>query len=418
MKYLLHTLAALLTTTVAFSEIIPSRSLFNGKDLTGWKGEGYAVENGELVCTEKGKSLISEGTFSNYILDFEFKLTSGANNGLGVHYPGTGDSAYTGMELQILDDTAEKHQKLIDSQFHGSIYRLAAAKKNSQKPIGEWNRQRVSILGPAVMIELNGEIILRSNLDDLTAKNPSHEGVKRRSGHIALLGYGDRVTFRNIKIAEVPPAANTEGVLAAGFTRLCNGRNLDGWKHNDSPEWSYTDGIIKHTGNKGTPADLWTEKEYGDFIMVFDWRWSGPGAMKKQPFILPDGLLKKDAAGKPELIEIEDVDSGIFLRGNSKSQVNLWNWNVGSGEVWGYRNDEKLPADVRAAVTPKIKADHPVGQWNRAMITMKGDRLTVNINNQVVIDNAQLPGVAPKGPIGLQHHGVAVDFANLWIKEL
>jgi hypothetical protein len=261
-----------------------------------------------------------------------------------------------------------------------------------------------------VTVELNGETILSVNLDEMAASHPDHQGVKRRAGHIAWLGHGDRVAFRNIEIAEVPPAANTEGVMAAGFTRLFNGKNLDGWKHGNSPEWTVVNGILKHSGRRGEPADLWTEKEYGDCTLVFDWRWSGRGPMKSQPTVMPDGSHN----GKSE---IEELDSGIYLRGSTKSQVNLWNWTVGSGEVYGYRTDPKMSAEVKAGVTPKTKADRPLGEWNRTMITLKGDRLSVSLNGRVVIDNAQLPGVPAKGPIGLQHHGSAIDFANFWIKE-
>ena len=118
------------------------------------------------------------------------------------------------------------------------------------------------------------------------------------------------------------------------------------------------------------------------------------------------------------MIEIEELDSGIYLRGDSQSQVNLWNWPIGSGEVYGYRTNPKQPPEIRAGVTPKVRADRPVGEWNRMMITLQGERLTVSLNGRVVIENAQLPGIPAKGPIGLQHHGAAIDFANIWIKEL
>ena len=117
--------------------------------------------------------------------------------------------------------------------------------------------------------------------------------------------------------------------------------------------------------------------------------------------------------------EIDDAgDSGIYLRGNSKSQVNIWCWGCGSGEVYGYRKDASLAPEVRAGVTPKLKADNPIGQWNRFVITMKGDRLTVVLNGKTVIENAQLPGVPAEGAIALQHHGAPIEFAGLYVKEL
>ncbi|MES2658702.1 MAG: DUF1080 domain-containing protein [Verrucomicrobiota bacterium] len=415
---LIPLIAAAFASNVFAADSSTARPLFNGKDLSGWKGDGYVVEDGAIVCTPEGKNLVSEQTFASYILEFDFKLPPGGNNGLGIHYPGTGDGAYAGMEIQVLDNSDPKYKELKDYQFNGSLYTLAPAKKSGLKPVGEWNHERITVSNPGLTVELNGEIILRANLDDLSARNPEHQGAKRRAGHIAFLGHGDRVAFRNITIIETKPAANTEGVMAAGFTRLFNGRNLDGWKHGNSPEWTVSNGILKHSGRPGEPSDLWTEKEYGDCTLVFDWRWAGSGPLMKQPVVLSDGSNKLGADGKPELVEIEELDSGIYLRGNIKSQVNLWNWPIGSGEVYGYRTDTGLSPEVRAGVTPKTKADRPPGEWNRTMVTIKGDRLTVAMNGRVVIDNAQLPGVPAKGAIGIQHHGAAIDFANLWIKEL
>jgi hypothetical protein len=153
--------------------------------------------------------------------------------------------------------------------------------------------------------------------------------------------------------------------------------------------------------------------------MVCDWRFPAKPKKLKRPVILPNGDYAMESSGKPKEVEVMDAgDSGIYLRGSSKSQVNMWCWPIGSGEVYGYRTDRSLPEKVRAGVTPKLKADKPLGEWNRFIITMKGDRLTVNLNGKVVIENAELPGVAKKGPIALQHHGDPVEFANLFIREL
>jgi len=110
---------------------------------------------------------------------------------------------------------------------------------------------------------------------------------------------------------------------------------------------------------------------------------------------------------------VPDSDSGIYLRGNDKAQVNIWCWPVGSGEVYGYRTDESMPASVRAGVTPKRLADRNIGEWNTFEITVKGSRLTVVLNGERVIEDAELPGLARRGRIALQHHGSKKD--GVWI---
>ena len=83
-----------------------------------------------------------------------------------------------------------------------------------------------------------------------------------------------------------------------------------------------------------------------------------------------------------------------------------------------FRKNKQLPAAVRAAVTPKEVADAPLGKWNRFVITLKGDRVSVVLNEKKVIEDAQLPGIAARGPIGLEHHNEVVEFGNLFIREL
>lgn len=176
-------------------------SLFNGKDLTGWKGGNYVVEDGAIVC--KGANLVTEKKYTNYVFEFEFLLPPGGNNGLGIHYPGSGGPSGAGMELQILDNKHPKYAKLIDSQYHGSLYKLKAAKRGHLKPAGEWNRQQVKVNGPSVKVVLNGVGILDANLDEINKQKPKHKGAKRRSGHICFCGHGAPVKFKNITILEL-----------------------------------------------------------------------------------------------------------------------------------------------------------------------------------------------------------------------
>lgn len=224
---------------------------------------------------------------------------------------------------------------------------------------------------------------------------------------------------------------------ADGFVSLFNGRDLSGWKvpPGDNGHWKVVNGVIDYDARSESPErdkSMFSEKSFKDFILKVDWRLKTdePGYMNpnvKQ--ILPDGSHKKGPDGKDANLTLEDVDSGIYLRGSSKAQVNIWMWPVGSGEVYGYRTDPKMPPEVRAGVTPKKHMDKPRGQWNTFEITMKGDRLTVKLNGGEVISNVQLPGIPSEGPIALQHHGsmragkwtsppALVQFRNIVIKEL
>ena len=218
-----------------------------------------------------------------------------------------------------------------------------------------------------------------------------------------------------------------------GFKTLFNGKNLDGFvvPEGDNGHWKVLNGVIDYDAQSEAKGEkhLWTERKFGDFELLIDWRIKKTTGLYAMPIVLPDGSHKLDENGKEIKIPRPNADSGIYLRGSSKSQLNIWCWPVGSGEVYGYRMDKKMPPEVRAGVTPKKNADNPVGEWNTFRITMKGDRLTVVLNGETVIENAKLPGVPAKGRLALQHHGhfkegkfypasSLVQFRNIHIKEL
>ena len=219
-----------------------------------------------------------------------------------------------------------------------------------------------------------------------------------------------------------------------GFTPLFNGKDLTGWKvpTGDNGHWRVVDGVIDYDAASEATGDkaLWSEKSFGDFVLRVDWRIKATPYVNPNVFIIkPDGSHKKDADGKDIRLAVPDSDSGVYLRGAGKAQVNIWAWPAGSGEVYGYRTDAKMPTEVRAGVTPKRNADRDIGQWNTFEITMRGDRLTVVLNGIEVITDAQLPGIAARGAIALQHHGSKKDgvwtsppslvqFRNISIKEL
>ena len=230
------------------------------------------------------------------------------------------------------------------------------------------------------------------------------------------------------------PAKEKDNVPPAGFTALFDGRDFSGWKvpEGDGGHWKILNGVIDYDAESEAKSDksLWSVREFANFTLRVDWRIKEtPYINPRVPYILPDGTHAKDITGKEMTLSLPDSDSGIMLRGNGKNQVNIWCWPIGSGEFYGYRMDKSMPPEVRAAVTPRHQADKPVGQWNRFEITVRGDRVTVVLNGITVIENAQLPGMAEKGPVGLQHHGSKRDgkwtsppallqYKNIFIKEL
>lgn len=215
---------------------------------------------------------------------------------------------------------------------------------------------------------------------------------------------------------------------------LFNGENFDGWMvpEGDNSHWKVMDGVIDYDALSEAPDDknLWSEKEYGDFELKLDWRIKEtPYINRNVPIVLPDGSHKLDENGDVIRLAVPDSDSGVYVRGTSKAQINIWGWPVGSGEVYGYRMDSSLPDAVRAGVTPSVHADNNIGEWNTFHITMKGEYLTVVLNGHTVLKNALLPGVPERGPIALQHHGrmengewvsppSLVQFKNIMIREL
>src|SRR5690606_10166615 len=129
--------------------------LFDGTDLDKWTGsDSYTInEFGELwVNPESGSggNFYTKEEFGDFVFRFEFKLTEGANNGVGIRTPLKGDAAYVGMEVQILDDGADVYKNLEEYQYHGSVYGIIAATKGALNPVGQWNTEEIYIKGDKI----------------------------------------------------------------------------------------------------------------------------------------------------------------------------------------------------------------------------------------------------------------------------
>ncbi len=183
--------------------------IFDGKSSKGWMGavKNHLFADGTIQCIKgKGGTVFTEKEYADFAVQFEFKVPPGANNGLAIRYPGRGNPAYDGMcELQVLDNSSPKHKKLDKRQFHGSAYGMAAAHRGYQRPAGEWNFQTVEVVGSTIKVELNGTVILDTDLSTVTEymANKKHPGKELAQGHFGFVGHRDPVSFRNISIKKI-----------------------------------------------------------------------------------------------------------------------------------------------------------------------------------------------------------------------
>lgn len=215
MKLLLRSISIVLLMCSFLAAQEPGfTQLFNGENLAGWllvhttnSGRGYLVEDGKIVCPKDGGgNLLTVGEYGDFVLRFEFKTEPGGNSGVGIRAPLEGDIAYTGMEIQILDHDHPRYAgQLQPWQRHGSVYNVHAAEGDALKPAGEWNEEEIRAEGAVITVVLNGQVITRADLSQVTAPEvlDRHPGVLRKAGRIGFLGHGSLVEFRNIRVREL-----------------------------------------------------------------------------------------------------------------------------------------------------------------------------------------------------------------------
>ncbi len=186
--------------------------LFDGASLDKWTSTPAYEINEEGVIRANpnakfGKNMYTKEEYGDFVYRFEFKLTPGANNGIGIRAPLEGDAAYLGYEIQVLDDDAEVYKKLAPYQYHGSVYGIIPAKRGALKPMGEWNEEEIRIQGSKIKVTLNGQVIVDGDIQEAskngTLDKKNHPGLNKASGHIGFLGHGSEVFYRNIRIKKL-----------------------------------------------------------------------------------------------------------------------------------------------------------------------------------------------------------------------
>lgn len=410
--------AAALVLALSASAVCASDSgfvaLFDGRSLDGWtienkSGAGYIVRDGLLMCPPDGGGILfTNAEYSDFILRFGFRLDKSGNNGVALRAPKHDRATYDLLESQILDNNDPLYAGLDPTQYHGSLYKVAAAERDAVKPAGEWNTEEIKASGRIITVSVNGRRILKTDINRIHSPATlfEHPGLLRDHGRIGFMGHGPAsVALRDISIKDIS-RPRKDNVAPEGFKALFNGRDLSGWKGlvASPPErakmtpdelaakqkqadevmrrhWSVANGTLVYDG-KG--ESLCTAKDYRNFEMLVDWR------------IEPGG------------------DSGIYLRGSP--QVQIWDNPIGSG---GLYNNQKNSSQ------PLAREDRPPGEWNRFRILMIGECVSVYLNNELVVNGVPMENywerdkpIYPSGQIELQNHNSRLEFKNIFIREI
>lgn len=372
--------------------------LFNGRDLAGWvpvnvASNTFTVRDEMIVCDGKPTGVMrTEKMYENFVLELEYKhLVPGGNAGLFVWsdaITSVGVPFTRSIEVQILDGSnSENHTS------HGDVFSIHGATMKPDRPhprgamrclpserranpAGQWNHYRVECNDGVLKLAVNGKVVSGAS------------ECRPRKGYICLESEGGVVHYRNIRIKELPATGAAGADVARadeGFKSIYTGVDLAGWKAEGAlkSHWQPKDWTLVYDGKATGPArPLWSDTAYGDFVLIADWRLS-------------------DKAAPPDADA--NVDGGICLRGSKVPVVSITRGDQGSGAAPGAR--------------PAQRADRRPGGWNRFIVTVRGDAVTVVLNDQAVVENPAAR-LDPRGPVGLLGGGSAIEFANLYVREL
>jgi len=397
-------------------------AMFNGKDLTGWKGlvenplaratmtpqelatrqaaadakamTTWSVRDGTIVFNGKGDNLCSVRDYGDFEMIVDWRITRDGDS--GIYLRGS-------PQIQIWDPARKDVGAEVGS---GGLYNN---QKNPSKPlvfadnpVGEWNTFRILMIADKVTVYLNGTKVV----DNVTMENywDRKQPIFPR-GAIELQAHGTDLAFRDIYVRELggPTPTLTEQEKAEGFVPLFNGRNLEGWIGNVTG-YRIDEGVMTFDPNAGDRSNIYTAKEYADFTFRFEFQLT-PGANSGVGIRTPN---QGDAAYVGMEIQVLDDTAPVY----AKLQPYQYH-----GSVYGV-----IPA--------KRGALKPVGEWNTEEISIRGSRITVTVNGIVTVDGdlveASKAGTIDKrdhpglkrasGYIGFLSHDTVVRFRNIRIK--
>ena len=382
--------------------------LFNGKDLTGWvpvnvAPNTFTVKDGVIHSTGVPTGIMrTDRQYENFVIELDWMHEKPKGNaGLflwGAPMTAPGTPFAKGIEIQILDDAYVDGEARAKHLYtgQGDVFSIHGAhmkpdrphpagwerclpSEDRTNPSGQWNHYRVEAVNGAIKLAVNGKVV--SGASECTP----------RKGYLCLESEGSPAQFKNIRIKELPSGNPPEKDVqpeAQPFGSLYTGVDLSGWKAEaaQNGHWAAKDWTLTYDGKGDADGKtLWTEKEYGDFEMIVDWRLAGKGD-------------NAPTTGR----------CGVFLRGPKGAEVTI-----------AQEKDKATSAlsVLGSASSAEVKgAAHKAGDWNRLVIRVKGNDITARLND-VEILSGKSSGVPARGAIGLSGDG-PMQFSSIFVREL
>ncbi|MGD8453503.1 MAG: DUF1080 domain-containing protein [Phycisphaerae bacterium] len=390
------------------------KPLFNGRDLTGWRGlagdpkalatlspaernvaqmiadenmrQHWSVQDGVIVFDGQGSHLCTAADYSDYELKIDWKIEAGGDS--GIYLRGS-------PQVQIWDpaEHPEGSGGLYNNEHHPSKPLVRA-----DRPVGEWNTFLIRLVGDRVSVTLNDQFVV----DDVPLENYwERDKPLYPTGDIQLQSHGSKLCFRNIAIRELPPAAATP---ASAWRELFNGRDLTGW-HCKPETWVVDDGALMCKGG----SYIWTDEQFGDFILELEFR------------------IPKDA------------NSGIFFRTANVNDPVQTGQEIQVLDSYGRPTVDKHDCGALYNImAPRVNAVFKPGEWNHVVLTCRGGHITNVMNGELLVDvdlnqwtepeknpdgtpnkfKTAYKNMPRSGYIGFQDHGNPVWYRHIRIKLL
>lgn len=382
--------------------------LFNGKDLTGWELDSgprgaWRVVNGAIVGRGQGSNtrgwLLSEHSYSNFLLSCQFQLAEGADGGVGIRARDGERIDGLPMHLAVKLRTSPSLIAQTGSLYYWPNLAEAPARPANLEPPGSWNNLVIGLVGQKLRVVVNSEVIQDLDLDRIARRDKVMPGVTRSSGRIGLQQHSGEVRFRDLEIIELPPPkkAAVQGLpekeaSVAEFLDPANWQGLD-------PYWRVTDGVI--TGATGTDrfdfnTFLCSRKKYRDFELQFQVRVTGKGWAGNSGVQIRSTLVDREK---------------FMVRG---PQCDM------GDDYWGNLYGELSGGMMKQALWEVAARGAGAGAFKDYFIRCVGKHVTIRVNGRTTVDEEvdQLPD---EGIIAWQLHGgepMTVTFRDIVFKEL